>query len=84
MEVSFIVGFGKNDIKAVTKKEGRIITAIDIIAPVKCQPCYFSPYLKLKFHHSEKPLNKIIKKRIELIAPAQEEVNGRLSQIFML
>ena len=34
--------------------------------------------------HSKKPLNKIIKKRIELIAPVQEEVNGRLSQIFML
>ena len=75
--------FFKSAIKTVTKKESGIID-VSIIAPVKCQPLWRFSGLKVLEPHSTKPLNKIIKKRIELIAPAQEEVNGRLSKIFLL
>ncbi len=85
MEVLNLIkgNFFKSAIKTVTKKESGI-TDVSIIAPVKCQPLWRFPGLKVLEPHSTKPLNKIIKKRIELIAPAQEEVNGRLSQIFLL
>ena len=85
MEVSNLIkgNFFKSAIKTVTKKESGITDA-SIKAPVKCQPLWRYPELKVLELHSKKPLNKIIIKRIELIAPIQEEVNGRLSQIFML